>query len=80
MRTTPSATPSSRLATARDQLRALRLAYGEAVAEFSWPDVGPGFNFVHDWFDEFARGNDAAALVIVEEDGSRAACTPSTRW
>src|SRR3546814_12351567 len=49
MRTTPSATPSSRLATARDQPRALLLASGEAVAEFSWPAVGPWFNFVHAW-------------------------------
>ncbi|HWJ68112.1 MAG TPA: AMP-binding protein [Nocardioides sp.] len=42
------------------------------MARFQWPDVGPSFNFVHDWFDGFARGNDAPALVIVEEDGARA--------
>ena len=63
------------LMTARDQLIELRTEYDRALAEFRWPDVGPGFNFAHDWFDPLARGNDAPALVIVEEDGSRAAYT-----
>nr|WP_246378181.1 AMP-binding protein [Nocardioides ginsengisegetis] len=49
----------------------MRTSYGEAVASFSWPDVGPTFNFVHDWFDVFARGNERPALVIAEEDGTR---------
>jgi acetyl-CoA synthetase len=52
-------------------LQDLRTSYAEAVASFRWPDVGPTFNFVHDWFDAFARGNDRPALVIVEEDGRR---------
>jgi acetyl-CoA synthetase len=52
-------------------LQDLRTSYAEAVASFQWPDVGPTFNFVHDWFDAFARGNDRPALVIVEEDGRR---------
>jgi len=59
------------LREARDRLQDLRTSYAEAVASFRWPDVGPTFNFVHDWFDAFARGNDRPALVIVEEDGRR---------
>lgn len=64
--------PTHSLRAARDQLQTLRTSYDEALAQFEWPDVGPTFNFVHDWFDAFARGNPAEALVIVEEDGSRA--------
>jgi acetyl-CoA synthetase len=66
-------TPTQALRAARDQLHALRTSYDGAVTSFSWPDVGTSFNFVHDWFDTFARGNDRAALVIVEEDGRRGA-------
>jgi acetyl-CoA synthetase len=66
-------TPTQALRAARDQLHALRTSYDGAVTSFSWPDVGARFNFVHDWFDTFARGNDRAALVIVEEDGRRGA-------
>ncbi len=65
----PSSTAALR--AARDQLRSLRTNYDEAVATFTWPDVGPTFNFVHDWFDSYARGSDWPALIIVEEDGSR---------
>lgn len=60
------------LRTSRDQLVALRTSYEEALTTFQWPDVGPSFNFGHDWFDEVARGNETPALVIAEEDGSRA--------
>jgi acetyl-CoA synthetase len=56
---------------ARDQLVALRDDYDTARRDFVWPDVGPRFNWAIDWFDEIARGNDADALVIVEEDGTR---------
>jgi len=56
---------------ARDQLVALRDDYDTARRKFEWPDVGPRFNWAIDWFDEIARGNDAEALVIVEEDGRR---------
>ncbi len=63
---------STTLRTARDLLRDLRADHAEAVARFQWPDVGPTFNFVHDWFDSFARDNDQPGLVIVEEDGRRA--------
>ncbi|HEY6933607.1 MAG TPA: AMP-binding protein [Marmoricola sp.] len=61
------------LREARDQLIALRSDHDRARADFRWPDVGEGFNWAHDWFDAFATGNDRPALVIVEEDGSRAA-------
>jgi acetyl-CoA synthetase len=63
------------LRAARDQLLAARGDHDRAVAEFRWPDVGERFNWAHDWFDVFARGNDAAGLVVVEEDGSAASYT-----
>ncbi len=65
-------TATTALLDARDHLRSLRVDHAAAVEEFRWPDVGPTFNFVHDWFDCFARDNDQPALVIVEEDGTRA--------
>jgi acetyl-CoA synthetase len=55
---------------ARDQLFAAS-TYDEAVSSFSWPDLGPRFNWAHDWFDAFARGNPRTGLAIVEEDGSK---------
>jgi acetyl-CoA synthetase len=64
---------TTRLREARDELVKLRTSYDEAVATFTWPDVGPTFNFGHDWFDAFARGNDRPGLVIVEESGERSA-------
>ncbi|KQS66651.1 AMP-binding protein [Modestobacter sp. Leaf380] len=57
---------------ARDQLLGLRGEHERAVAEFSWPDLGDRFNWAHDWFDTYARGNERVALWIVEEDGSEA--------
>lgn len=57
---------------ARDQVLDLRGQYDKALAEFTWPDVGPTFNWAVDWFDAIGRGNDKPALVLVEEDGSRA--------
>ena len=66
--TTTSAT--ERYREARDQLLALRGEPERAVAEFTFPDVGPRWNWAVDWFDEIARGNDRTALVIVEEDGA----------
>jgi len=63
------------LREARDHLLALQGHHTKAVQEFSWPDVGDSFNWAHDWFDAFARGNDRPGLVIVEEDGSRSAYT-----
>ncbi|WP_291043183.1 AMP-binding protein [Herbiconiux sp.] len=55
----------------RDRLIRLREHPVEAAAGFAWPAIGPVFNWGIDWFDAIARGNDAPALVIVEEDGSR---------
>lgn len=65
-------TSTSALRAARDQLVSLAGRHAEAVEAFDWPDLGPTFSWAHDWFDAFARGNDAAGLVIVEEDGSAA--------
>ncbi|MGH3413725.1 MAG: AMP-binding protein [Marmoricola sp.] len=60
---------------ARDLLLGLREDYDEAVARFAWPDVGARWNWAHDWFDAFARGNGQPALVIAEEDGERTSVT-----
>jgi acetyl-CoA synthetase len=68
-------TRNAALLAARDRLFSLRTDHVAAVAEFTWPDVGERFNFVHDWFDGYARGNDAPGLVVVEADGSRASYT-----
>src|SRR3954447_21487766 len=61
------------LRAARDLLLDLRTEYDEALTRFRWPDVGGTFNWGHDWFDTWARGNDRPGLVIVEEDLTRAA-------
>ena len=57
---------------ARDTLLAANGDYERAVAEFRWPQLPETFNWAVDWFDVIARGNDATALWIVEEDGSEA--------
>ena len=57
---------------ARDYLRSGSANYADAVASFQWPDLGDRFNWAVDWFDPVARGNNATALWIVEEDGSEA--------
>ena len=72
---TPTSSGETRPGTAayreaRDTLMALTGQHDRAVAEFRWPDVGERFNWVVDWFDAIARGNDRTALWIVEEDGS----------
>ena len=64
--------PTRNLREARDLLLDLRTDYEGAVRRFRWPDVGETFNWGHDWFDTWARGNDRPGLVIVEEDGARA--------
>ncbi len=64
--------PTASLRAARDGLVDLRTDYDAAVASFRWPDVGETFNWAHDWFDTWARGNDRPGLVVVEQDGSRA--------
>lgn len=67
---TPERPATAAYRAARDQLLALHGHHERAVAEFVWPDVGPTFNWGHDWFDAVARDNDRDALVIVEEDGT----------
>ncbi|MGH3664433.1 MAG: AMP-binding protein [Micromonosporaceae bacterium] len=56
--------------TARDYLISVADRYESACAEFSWPQVTGRFNWATDWFDTVARGNDRAALWLVEQDGS----------
>ncbi len=55
---------------ARDQLFDLRNDYRAAKAAFEWPRLEGSFNWAIDWFESYARGNDAPALWIVEEDGT----------
>ena len=55
---------------ARDELLALAGSYEKAVDTFTWPRLDGRFNWAVDYFDAMARGNDACALWIVEEDGS----------
>jgi acetyl-CoA synthetase len=54
---------------ARDQLLSMHGDYAKSVAEFRWPTFEGPFNWAVDWFDSWARGNDATGLHIVEEDG-----------
>ena len=70
-----STTASAALRTARDLLIDLRTSYDDAVATFEWPDVGSRFNFAHDWFDGFARGNAAPALIVTDAAGERESFT-----
>src|SRR5215208_99731 len=56
--------------TARDQLVDVIGDYDKAVEAFAWPRLTGAFNWATDWFDVIARGNGAAALWIVEEDGT----------
>ena len=56
--------------TAREQLLAAAQDPASARETFVWPDVGPHFNWAHDWFDVIARGNETTALRIIEADGA----------
>ncbi len=60
---------------ARDFLVANRTDYGTAVEGFTWPDVGDDFNWVDQYFDVIADGNDNRALHILEEGGEAAILT-----
>ncbi|MGE0440646.1 MAG: AMP-binding protein [Gemmatimonadales bacterium] len=60
-------TERERFLAARDFLRRHRTDPA-AAAGFSWP-VLERFNWATDYFDQIARGNDAPALHLVEEDG-----------
>jgi acetyl-CoA synthetase len=57
--------------TARDGILGMAGRHEEAVAAFSWPDLGDRFNWAIDWYDVIAEGNSRPALVIVEQDGGR---------
>ena len=48
---------------------------GGLRGDWRFPDVGPVFNWAHDWFDVIARDNDRPALVITDESGGRTAVT-----
>lgn len=61
-------TASQRFLAARDFLLRHRTDYERAYAEFVWPELDE-FNWALDYFDVMARGNDAAALHIVDSDG-----------
>ncbi|GAA4881231.1 AMP-binding protein [Serinicoccus chungangensis] len=66
----PTRSPHPTYLAARDRLLELYGDPGRAREEFRYPDVGERFNWAVDWFDAIARGNDAPALVVVQEDGS----------
>ncbi|HEV2228996.1 MAG TPA: AMP-binding protein [Steroidobacteraceae bacterium] len=53
---------------ARDQLLRCREDLGEALRGFRWPAFTE-FNWVRDYFDVIAAGNDAAALRVVDDSG-----------
>lgn len=59
---------------ARDFLLANRTDYEAAYAGFQWPQLSE-FNWAIDYFDAMAKGNDAPALWIVEQDGSESKCS-----
>lgn len=72
---TTNPTPTEALRRARDLLVEQRADFTNALAKFDWPDVGESFNFAHDWFDTWARGNDRPGLVVFAEDGSQKGAT-----
>ena len=56
---------------ARDELLDA-VASGRALpGDWSFPDVGPVFNWAHDWFDAVGAGSDRPALVLTDESGGR---------
>ena len=63
-----AATDSAAFTRARNFLLAHRTDYDTAYRDFRWPQLTE-FNWALDHFDALARGNDATALHIVEEDG-----------
>lgn len=65
----------ARFLAARDLLLAHRDDARAAHVAFAWPALET-FNWAFDWFDDVAeRRSDAAALVIVHDDGSRTSAT-----
>jgi acetyl-CoA synthetase len=67
--TAPRSTGLAAFLAARDFLLEHREDYATAYRDFRWPRLDE-FNWALDWFDTFARGNDAPALWIVDENGS----------
>jgi len=65
-----AASATERYRAARDELLAVRTDPGRA-AGFTWPVFDGAFNWAIDWFDPMARGNDAPALIVVDDDGTR---------
>jgi acetyl-CoA synthetase len=57
-----------RFIEARDQLLRLRTDLSAAQREFRWPAF-ENFNWVRDYFDVIAAGNDAAALRVIDDAG-----------
>ena len=68
--TAPTSPATDLYRAARDRMLGWRGQHEEAVRDFTFPDLGKRFNWAVDWFDVIARGNDALALVIIEEDGA----------
>ena len=66
---------TERIRAARDQLLGWYGDHETAVREFRFPEMPSPFNWVCDWFDEVADGNDRPGLVVVEEDGSSSSHT-----
>ena len=64
-----AATALAAFTQARDFLLKHRTDYPTAYRDFQWPRLTE-FNWALDYFDAMARGNDAAALHIVAEDGA----------
>ncbi len=62
-----STTPTDHYRAARDELLAARTDPARA-ASFAWPRIDGPFNWAVDWFDPMARGNDAPALIVVDDD------------
>ena len=62
--------PTQAFHQARDFLLARRNDRAAACADFKWPQLDQ-FNWALDHFDVIARGNEAAALTIVQEDGTQ---------
>ena len=69
MDTRADQSPCSAFLAARDFLLANRSDLTTATRDFRWPALEQ-FNWALDYFDAMAQGNDAAALWIVNEDGS----------
>ncbi len=60
---------------ARDFLLENRTDYATAYERFQWPEVGDDFNWVTDYFDVIAAGNDAKALHLLWENGDESVST-----